>query len=201
MTKDNFLFAVVGLLLGFTTGYLMHEVMADRQPARRLPAASTPAGMGAAQPSAPEGSPADGGSGGPAMAEVRELSERIKNNPNDAEAIVHLANMNFDIRNWRRAEELYVRYLELRPGDPDVMTDLAVCYKESGELEKALDTVRQVQKASPTHWPSVFNEVSVLLDLGRPAEAREALARLQQMQPGDPRVQQLAAEVARRIPA
>jgi hypothetical protein len=207
LTKDNFLFAVIGLLLGFITGYLMHEVMAARQPARRMAVETAPAaaGMGAPPPAGAPSSapppPGGGGAGGPAMAEVRELTERVKNNPDDAEAVALLADMNFNIRNWPRAEELYNRYLELQPGDPDVMTNLSVCYRESGKLEQALDLVRQVQKVAPGHWPSVYNEVAVLLDLKRPAEAAEALVRLRRLQPGDPRVEQLAAEVERRKPA
>jgi tetratricopeptide (TPR) repeat protein len=204
LTKDNFLFALIGLLFGFITGYLMHEVMATRQPARRMagdPAAVT-AGPAEASADSAAGAPpgaAPGAAGAPAVAEVRELQARLQKNPKDEEAIIKLANLNFDIRNFSRAGELYDQYLKIHPGQPDVMTDLGICIKETGQPEKALELFRQAQKIAPEHWLSVFNEVVVLsFDLKRFDEADRALAHLRQLQPGNEKVEQLAAEIIRR---
>src|SRR5262249_17446638 len=116
LTKDNLLFAVFGILVGFIAGYLMHEVMAMRQPQRQLAAAGAPT------PQMPQpqdaGMPQDGsqdmgaggaapGTGGPPMQEVQELTRRVAANPNDSEAVLRLANLNFEIRQWDRAQQLY----------------------------------------------------------------------------------------------
>ena len=37
MNKDNLIFAVIGILVGFIAGYLMHEVVASKQPPRLTP--------------------------------------------------------------------------------------------------------------------------------------------------------------------
>lgn len=201
--------ALIGVLLGFIAGSLSHEAMSARQPARFVPGSTAPgvaadpnAGMGApAAPApgaqAPGAAPAPGG-GGPAMAQVQEMQNRVARDPNDADAVLALANMNFDIQNWSKARDLYARYLELRPGNPDIMSDLGVTYRELKEYDKALELFDQAQTIAPDHWQSRFNEVIVLaFDLKKFDEADQVLDELRRMQPGNSDVERLASEVNR----
>lgn len=210
MNKDNALFATIGVLLGFLAGYLLQEVMVLRQPARLLPgqAAVAVQGAGQGQPgpgAAPAGPPGSAGSdGGAPMAQIQQLLDRIKANPEDAEAVLQLASLNLEIRNWARARDLYRRYLELQPADPNlpnVLLDMAVAQRALGELEPALATLQQARQISPQHWQSLFNIVVVLVDLQRFGEAEEALAELKRLQPDNERVNQLATAVAERAAA
>ncbi len=207
VNRDNLLFATIGILVGFITGYLVHEVMSTRQPPRLTPEMRAqivvPGGEQGGAAAAPEG----GGEAGPAAGAagsaqgqqaVQELKAYVEKNPNDADAVRQLANLNFEIRNWKRAQELYNHYLELKPGDPDVMTDLGTAYRATQEFDKALNLFQQVHKAAPDHWKSYFNEVVVLaFDLKKPDEAKAPLAKLQQMQPGNKSVIELADAVAK----
>ena len=94
--------------------------------------------------------------------------------------------------------ELYRHYLELKPNDPDVMTDLGIAYRETQEFDKSLEQFQLAQKAAPGHWQAYYNEIVVLaFDLKKFDQATQILAKLQQMQPGNPDVAKLAAEVAR----
>ncbi|HYH46043.1 MAG TPA: tetratricopeptide repeat protein [Thermoanaerobaculia bacterium] len=211
MNKDNALFATIGVLLGFLAGYLLQEVMVLRQPARLLPGQAAVAVQGAPGPGGPgpgatpagPGGPA-GSSGGAPMAQIQQLLDRIKANPEDADAVLQLASLNLEIRNWARARDLYRRYLELRPADPnlpDVLLDMAVAQRALGELEPALATLQQARQISPQHWQSLFNIVVVLVDLQRFGEAEEALAELKRLQPDNERVNALATAVAERAAA
>ncbi|HYO16502.1 MAG TPA: tetratricopeptide repeat protein [Thermoanaerobaculia bacterium] len=196
MNKDNLLFAVVGILIGFVSAYLFFEAMASRQPPRLGAAAAPPAAAPMGQPAGPQGAPATGGGAGPAMAQVQELQNRLQQNPNDTDALRTLANLNFDIQNWQRAQELYSRYLEIRPNDPDVMVDLGVTHHELGQPDRALELFRQVQQQNPSHWQAYYNEVVVLaFALQRFDEADRVLARLRELQPGNPDVERLAGAV------
>jgi uncharacterized protein HemY len=217
VNRDNLLFATIGILVGFITGYLVHEVMATHQPPRLTPemraqivvpggaAAAAPEGdAGAAAPAAndggagPAGGAAGAGGGAPPMQAIQELKAYVDKNPNDANAVRQLADLNFEIRNWKRAQELYRHYLELKPGDPDVMTDLGISYRETQDFDKSLQLFQAVHKAAPDHWKSYFNEVVVLaFDLKKPAEAKAPLEKLQQMQPRNPDVVRLADAVAK----
>ena len=211
MNRDNLLFATIGILVGFIAGYLMHEVMASRQPPRLTPEMRAqivvPGGEQGGGGPAPEGnagagpgpgaSPAAAG-GGPAMQAIQELKAYVDKNPNDAQAVRRLADLNFDIRNWQRAQELYRHYLELSPNDADVLTDLGISYRETKEYDQALKHFAEAQKVAPDHWQAYYNQVVVLaFDLKKLDEAGQVLAKLQQMQPGNPDVEKLAGAVAK----
>ena len=204
MSRDSFLFLIIGILIGFLAGYILQEEMADRQPQRLVhgegaEAVAMPAGPMMQEPGGGGGGGAAAAGGGPAMPIVRELTARINENPNDAEAILELANLNFDINNWQRCQELYTRYLALRPNSPDVLSDLGVTYRALGNFDQALATFDQSLKQAPDHWLARFNKAIVLgIDLQRYDEALAAIEELKQQRPDDEQVQRLAAEVARR---
>lgn len=191
MNRDNVLFLMIGALTGFIIGYLMHEAMAARQPAPRQAAAGetaagTPPGAGAA-------------GGQPAMEQVQRLRAHVAQNPDDAPAVRQLANLNYDIRNWDRAAELYQQYLGLVPDDVNVMTDLGAVYRFLGRPQEALEQFRHVQGQAPDHWQARYNEVLVLaFDLEDLEAAGSAMSELRQLQPDNPEVVRLAEELERR---
>lgn len=200
MNKDSLISAVFGLLLGFIAGYLMHEVMASRQPPRfvagaqnTMPGAQSMPGGGA-----PPGGPASQPDQGAAQAmqqEMQSLEQYIQQNPTDAEAIRRLADINFEQARWPQARELYTRFLEMQPGNPDVLSDLGVVYRGLGEHDKALAHFDEAQRRAPQHWQSRYNEIIVLLDLKRLDEAQTVMAELKILQPGNPSVDQLDQEL------
>ena len=195
MTRDHGLFALFGVLIGFIAGYMMHEVMAARQPTR-LPLGANPAAVGA---------PANPGittqaQGEAQMQQIQELSEYVRNNPEDMNAVLRLANFAFDAQIWPRAAELYEIYVAKNPGDADVLTDLGVCRREMGQAEEALASFDLAITADAKHWQSQFNRVVVLtFDLERFDQAREGLASLQALQPGNESVARLSEELERRV--
>ncbi len=203
MNRDKVLFMVIGLLAGFIGGYVTHELMAARQPQPGWPAtaglgspARPPGGSGQRTSVAPT-APAAGSQ--PAMEQVQQLAAYVRDNPEDASAIRQLANLNYDISNWQRAAELYSRYLELDASDFDVMTDLGATYRYLGKPQEALEQFRQVLKLAPDHWQSRYNEVLVLaFDLNDLPAADQALAELVKVQPENPEVARLAAELKKR---
>ncbi len=198
MNRDKVLFIVIGFLAGFIGGYVTHEFMAARQPSPGWPAAlgvGSPAGAGSGQRSAP--APPAGGQ--PAMEQVQQLAAYVRDNPEDTRAIRQLANLNYDISNWQRAAELYSRYLELDAGDLDVMTDLGATYRYLGKPQEALAQFRKVRELAPDHWQARYNEVLVLaFDLDDLPAANTVLGELVSMQPENPEVARLAAELKKR---
>ena len=91
------------------------------------------------------------------------------------------------------------RYVELRPGDPNmanVLSDLGVTYQELGEFDQALEIFRRVQSMAPDHWQSLYNQVVVLAFSKKEIdEAKKVLVELQRVQPNNPDVARLAAAV------
>jgi len=189
MNRDIILFSVIGLLTGFIGGYFVHEMMVERQPPRLAQASTDPHSNEVAAPG-PQGAP---------MAEITRLRERLASHPDDADALLELANMNYDIRSWDRARGLYERYIELRPAGPDVLTDLGVCLRGLGESRAALERFKEAQALAENHWQSLYNEVIVLaLDFEDYEAADPSLARLVELQPNNEDVARLVEEVQRR---
>ena len=196
VNRDNVLFLVIGTLVGFIAGFVMHEVMAARQPAPRRPdsaeAAATTSGAASGSPAAPTGRPAG-------MEAVQRLRAHVAENPDDAPAVRQLANLNYDIRNWQRAAELYEQYLGLVPEDAGVMTDLGAVYRFLGRHQEALVQFRGARQRDPSHWQALYNEVLVLaFDLGELEAADAAIKELSRLQPDNSDISQLAAELQKR---
>ncbi|HKH43566.1 MAG TPA: tetratricopeptide repeat protein [Thermoanaerobaculia bacterium] len=197
MNKDNLISAVFGILLGFIAGYLLHEVMASRQPPRFVPGApNAMSGGSPVSPEAPAAPQQDLAAAQAQQQEMEQLEQLVKDNPTDAQAVRRLADLNYDRAQWPQAEALYSQFLKLEPGNIDVLSDLGVVYRNLQQYDKALETFDQVQRVKPGHWQSLYNKTIVLaFDKRQLDEAQKVLDELQKLQPGNPNVAQLAAEI------
>jgi len=214
VTKDNLIFAVFGLLLGFVAAWLMFEKVTMLQPQRAVPG-QTLAGSTGTAPQEQAGGMT--GQQGPSpnvvadmMSRLDQLQEQVRQNPDDPAKILELAHASYDIAQqvpnpagsrplWVQARDLYARYVELRPDDPEmpnILSDLGVTQQELGEFDQALETFRRVQTIAPNHWQSLYNQVVVLAFGKKDVEgAKKVLAELQRVQPNNPDVQRLAVAV------
>ncbi len=130
---------VVGFVVGIISGYLI-----ARKPA------PTPGPV--SRPVAP---PAN--SLGSFAAEIRELQNIVKSDPDNRAAWVRLGNLYFDTDQYMEAIDAYTRALELDPNDPDVITDRAIMYRRIGDFEKAASEFRRAAELDPRHLNSVLN--------------------------------------------
>lgn len=202
MTRDNILFALTGILVGFIAGYLMQETMATRQPPRLVHGQQAMAAPGAGGPGGP-GQPTGMSPQAQAQAQAEEIAQLeayLETNPEDPRvAVLRLANLTYDTGDWPGCVKYYEKFLELEPGQPDVFSDLGVCYRELGEPDKAIASFHKAQEIAPDHWQSMFNEVVILaFDLQDYDRAEQVLEELRALQPDNATVQSLADEVARR---
>lgn len=211
MTKDNLIFAAFGLMLGFVTAWLMFEKVTLRQPPRAVPGQTV-----AGAPTGPQSGPGPAAPGGAPsgvqedMNRVEQLQQQLQADPNNPDIILQLAHASYDLAQqvpnpagarpvWMQARDLYTRYVELRPQDPElpnILSDLGVSYQELGEYDQALEIFRRVQGMAPDHWQSLYNQVVVLAFSKKEIdEAKKVLVELQRVQPNNPDVQRLAAAV------
>lgn len=219
MNKDNLLFTLLGLVLGFVTGWLMFEKIALRQPPRltqdQLAAVMSGAPVPGpnSTPSAPTGAAPQAGmqaAPGPGQIDTSKLDAlqaQLQQNPENPELILAVANESFDIASqagkapfvWQQARDHYLKYLSLKDPNPDVLSDLGVTYRELGQFEDALKIFRQAEKMAPEHWQSQYNQVIVLaFDLQQYDKAQSILDDLQKQHPDNQDIRQLAEAVAQR---
>lgn len=132
----------------------------------------------------------------PFMQRLAEYKERLEKNPKDIEAMIFLANANFDIQRFEKAKEFYLRALEVDPHNNYVRTDLASSYRNLGDTDTALQELNKVLKSDPNHEVALYNLGVILLnDKEDRQKAAAAWERLVQIKPNDP----LAAELKEKI--
>ena len=108
--------------------------------------------------------------------QINELKRRLQSNPNDVGLLVQLGNTYFDSSMYPESIEAYEKSLALRPGDPNVLTDLGVMYRRNGQSDEAVKRFRIAAQADPTHFQSRMNLGVVLFyDFNDGIGARGAL--------------------------
>lgn len=187
MLKNPVLTAVAGVLIGFFVGYALGQrVPAARQTAGAMRADDPHAGVPGAPPLS--GMPQQPPGGGRSMAAanpqllelVRELERLLAADPNNYDHLVQMGNVQYDLANWPKAVEFYEKARAVRDDSADVMTDLAVAYRESGQPAKAIELLDRAADLSVAHWQSRYNAAVVrLFDLNDIAGAKEELAKLE----------------------
>lgn len=181
---------LIGLMIGLALGY----VLAERQPVP--PAKALRAVQQGGGEAVPPGHPpvADQATAQDAefQRQVQSLTTMLADDPKNVQVITALANLYFDHSKWRDAQTWYLRSLELKPGDPNVMTDYAVVLRNLGKGQEALDLLDTVLKKVPGHWQALYNKVIVLnFDLHRHDKALEALQQLEKMRSSHPDIPDL----------
>jgi len=186
MKRETIIFTACGFLLGLTIGSL---VVGPKIAQSKL------AGAPATTSEAPASAPAAGGNPmGAVMQQLATLKETIAKNPNDVDALVQLGGMYMDAAKFPQAAEYLERAVAIRD-DAAVRMDLGVCYKQTGQLDRALTEFQRAATMAPEQWQPLFNEAIVLIDLHRTDEAKVLAAKLQAMNPSDPEVAKLVETV------
>jgi Flp pilus assembly protein TadD len=118
--------------------------------------------------------------------DLAPLEAAVKAAPNDAGALLRLANGQHDNGLYTAAIASYGRFLRLRPDDADARVDMGICYFELGRLDTtgsatnylaALREMRTALEHQPDHQPAVFNTGIVHLAMGNLQESRTWLAK------------------------
>jgi cytochrome c-type biogenesis protein CcmH/NrfG len=195
LNRENLAFLFGGFAFGVLFGYaLVHAV--GNQPALdagAAQAAGMPAPAGPAAPTQTVGTSGAAG-GAPMMAEINALKRRLQEDPRDAAALKRLANIYHDVAMWDQAVGYYERAVELTPDDPDLITDLGVCYRGQRQFERALEMFERAASLDAGHVQSRFNSAVVVgFDLGRYDDALEIVASLEAAAGSVPRLGELKA--------
>jgi tetratricopeptide (TPR) repeat protein len=206
MWKNPIATAVIGILLGFFFGYLIGQ----KQAVVPAPQATNPhAGVPGAppltgQPQVPPEGGRTAATANPRLFEqARELETLLAQDPNNYDHLVQMANTQYDLNDFVKAAGYYEKARVIKDDSPDVLTDLGVCYKETGKAQMALELFDRAADMRPDHWQSRYNAAVVrLFDLNDAAGARvevEKLKKLQGKVAGIPDLSGLEGEIAKRM--
>jgi len=88
----------------------------------------------------------------------------LQNNGTDADALAQVGNAYYGLQSQtgnvtfaQKAISYYERYLNIRPDDADVRTDMAAMYFYSGATDRAIQEATTVLQAEPDHVNANFN--------------------------------------------
>lgn len=191
MTRENILFGVVGLLLGYVIAFHLVVHINQTRPEAALP----------------DGHPALAGEGGSEAqrldAAADTAARAAEESPKDFDAQLKAAMAYMDVGGFDEAADFLARANALRPDDLDVRSELAVTYfmRTPPQKDKAIAELRRNLETDPAHLPSLHNLTRMLIETKRIDEAEATLDKLEKAKPDYEQLPQLRAEVedARRV--
>jgi tetratricopeptide (TPR) repeat protein len=158
MNKDNVLFAITGLLLGFIIGFMFANSANQRAiagPAAQMTQNAT------LPPNHPPITPGEGGGGdqSPAMADVQMAIKLAKDQPGNFDAQMKAAESYYQIQRFDEAIEYLKRANQIKPDAVETMVNLGNVYFDSGLYEDAERWYAAALKIKP-------DDVNARTDLG-----------------------------------
>jgi len=121
MTRDNFLFATIGILVGFIIGFMFASSMSQRM--ATAPANAQSQNLPADHPPVTTGA---GNTPGQMQPEVMAQIDKARQAPDDFEAQFKAAELYYQIQRFDSAIEFLLRANKLRPDDYQVMVALGL---------------------------------------------------------------------------
>lgn len=224
MTKENFLFVIIGILGGFIGGFMFAN---NVNQSGVKPIATTMNSNSAIPPGHPEVS---GNSGGmqpqvqaaidKAKAEPNNFEAQIKAaemyyqiqkfdsaieflkvankiKPDDYETIVNLGNSYFDAQKYEDAEKFYSAALAKKAEDVNVRTDLGLTYifRATPNFERAIQEFNKVLEKEPNHPQALQNLTVAYTKKGDGAKAKDTLSKLESLDATNPSVAKLREDI------
>jgi tetratricopeptide (TPR) repeat protein len=105
--------------------------------------------------------------------------------PQDYDSLVSLGNRFMDDHHYPIAIECYTKAMSIKDDDPNLLTDLGVCYHSAGELEKAVEVMERSIALDSTHMITHFNLGIVYRQMGNFDRVRFYWERLIKLYPNE----------------
>jgi tetratricopeptide (TPR) repeat protein len=178
MTRENILFAIIGILLGFIVGFMMASSMSQRsamQPAtasQTLPADHPPLGaqQGQADPQA-------------MREQVTASIEKARNEPKNFDAQIRAAELYYQIQRYDQAIEFLLKANQLQPTDYRTVTLLGMVNLDAGHFDTAEKWYRTAMKMKSDDVMVLSGLSDAMLQKGDAKAAEDAIAQLEKVSP------------------
>ena len=155
MKKETvILMVVIALLVGFITGATV-VILRGKRGVEGSAMVQKP--QMAPSPASPDPSSLE------VASKIQTLKDILKKDPKNFPAWMELGNLYFDSNQPKEAIEAYSQYLAIKPDNADVRTDMAIMYRNLGEMDLALLQFQKAAQSDPKHVNSRYNIGIVLL--------------------------------------
>src|ERR1051325_9482408 len=176
MNRENLLFAVIGLLLGFIVGFMFASSRATQMQmasaTQNLPADHPPIGA------------QSGGMDPAAMREqVTAQIAKARNEPQNFDAQVQAANLFWQIQRYDQAIEFLLKANTLKPTDYETVANLGLVNLDAGHYDQAEKWYRAALKIQSDDVMVLAGLADATLKKGDAKAAEEAIAKLEKVDP------------------
>jgi cytochrome c-type biogenesis protein CcmH/NrfG len=193
-STQAYLLAAFCLVLGVALGYLFRGSASPGVQAAQ--ASSSTTSSAAAQSQQPQLTPEQ--QKATVDQAVAPLLATLKNNPDDFNSLIQVANIYFDGRQYPEAITYYRRAAKGQPTNSDVLTDLGTAIWYTGDADGAITEFQTALKYRPDHPGTLFN-LGIVRWQGKldPKGAVEAWEQLLKLNPNYPEKQQVQEYIDR----
>ncbi|HWT01901.1 MAG TPA: tetratricopeptide repeat protein [Pyrinomonadaceae bacterium] len=198
--KENILFTVAGLVLGFFIGFFMaNSTGAGQMPAAPTTAADSarPLDASGAAGQLPPGHPNvdGGGSAAASSAQAQQAMDEADRNPKDFTAQIRAAAVFYQLGSYDKARLYLGRALALKPDDPDALTGMGHTLYDTGDFAGAAGYYEKVLAQKPDD-PDLRADLGSTYAQRNPPDLDRALAEYRKALAVDPRHEQALARLA-----
>ena len=187
MTRENILFAIIGILLGFIVGFMFASSMSQRaaMPATAsMPADHPPiSGQSTPDPQAVRG-------------EVTASIEKARNEPKNFDAQVKAAELYYRIGRYNEAIEFLLKANQLEPKDYRTVTLLGVTNLDAGNWDNAEKWYRAAMQMKSDDVMVLSGLAYVTLQKRDAKAAEDAIAQLEKVSPDSEDLPQFKEQLA-----
>ncbi len=191
MTRDNLLFVIIGVLFGFIIGFLFASNMSQR--------AAVPVAVSDSQNLPADHPPVQSGQGQDPQkifAQVQESMARARKEPQNFEAQVDAAKLEYQIQRYDQAVEFLLKANQLKPDNYEVVVMLGAANLEGGHYDMAEKWYKIAQAKKPDDIGTLASIAYLHLQKGNAKEAEKAIANLEKVDPANQDLSQFKQRLA-----
>jgi len=182
MTRDNLLFAIIGILIGFIIGFLLANSILTREAALRAAPPSVQQGQNL-PPNHPPVGGEQGGDPQQMFTQVQEAMKQAREQPDNFEAQLTAAKLEYQIQRFDQAIEYLLVANKLKPNDFNVLGMLGVANMDAGHFDAAEKWYRAALIKQPNDIPVLDGLCAVLLSKGDAKAAEVEINKLAKIDP------------------
>ena len=179
MTRENLLFAIIGILFGFIVGF-MFASSANQKYGPGAPVATTSQNLPGDHP--PVGANTAGNPAG-MQAEVPASIEKARSEPQNFEAQLKAAELYYQIQRYDQSIEYLLKANQLKPTDYQTVVNLGMVNLDAGHFDTAEKWYRAAMKMKADDSVVLAGMAETMLQKGDAKAAEEAIARFEKLEP------------------
>ena len=178
MSRENLLFAIIGILFGFIVGFMFASSMSQKQAAQQMAASSQ---------AMPADHPPLGAQNNPnpqaVFEQVTAALEKARSEPNNFEAQIKAAELYYQIQRFDQAIEFLLKANQLKPTDYRTVVILGMVNLDAGHFDTAEKWYRAAMKMKSDDVMVLAGLAASTLQRGDAKAAEDAIAQLEKVDP------------------